>query len=85
MITSWLTTQKPKALDLYADGGQISTMPYIASTIYLNKMSDYCLNCSYNQKDRISDKACPFNSLYWNFILENEERLRANLGWNKVY
>ena len=78
MITSWLTTQKHKALDLYADGGQISTKPYTASTNYINKMSDYCLNCSYNQKDGIGDKACPFNSLYWNFILENEEWLRAN-------
>lgn len=62
----------------YADGEQIGTKPYISSSNYTNKMSDYCQNCSYNRKLRTGEEACPYNYLYWKFILEHEERLRSN-------
>jgi deoxyribodipyrimidine photolyase-related protein len=41
-------------------------------------MSDYCGSCGFDHKLRIGEKACPFNYLYWNFILEHEESLRTN-------
>jgi deoxyribodipyrimidine photolyase-related protein len=65
-------------MGLYADGGQVGTKPYISSANYINKMSDYCLSCSFNQKLRTGEGACPYNYLYWNFMLEHEERLRSN-------
>jgi deoxyribodipyrimidine photolyase-related protein len=65
-------------MGLNADGGQIATKPYIASANYINKMSDYCTSCRFNPKKRTGAAACPFNFLYWNFLLEHEELLRAN-------
>jgi deoxyribodipyrimidine photolyase-related protein len=41
-------------------------------------MSDYCKNCHYDYKTRFGEKACPFNSLYWNFIDKNKEKLVKN-------
>lgn len=74
----WVMLPNVFGMGLYADGGKISTKPYIASANYIHKMSDYCVNCSYTRTKRIGEKACPFNFLYWNFILENEEKLRSN-------
>jgi deoxyribodipyrimidine photolyase-related protein len=74
----WVMLPNVYGMGLYADGGQISTKPYISSANYINRMSDYCLQCSYNHKARTGEEACPFNYLYWNFILGNEEKLRSN-------
>ena len=41
-------------------------------------MSDYCGSCAYDVKERIGEKACPFNILYWNFLIENHARLAGN-------
>lgn len=74
----WVMVPNVYGMGLYADGGQIGTKPYISSANYINKMSDYCQECCYDQKLRVGETACPFNFLYWNFILKNEERLRSN-------
>ena len=65
-------------MGLNADEGLTATKPYIASANYINKMGDFCKSCRFNPKKRTGEDACPFNFLYWNFILEHEERLRAN-------
>jgi deoxyribodipyrimidine photolyase-related protein len=65
-------------MGLNADGGLTSTKPYIASANYIHKMGDFCSSCTYDHKQRHGDKACPFNYLYWNFILKHENRLKAN-------
>jgi deoxyribodipyrimidine photolyase-related protein len=69
---------------LNADGGLIATKPYIASANYIHRMSDYCRPCRYNRKQRTGADACPFNFLYWNFLIEHEATLRTNprLGRN---
>jgi deoxyribodipyrimidine photolyase-related protein len=74
----WVMLPNVFGMGLYADGGQVGTKPYISSANYINKMSDYCLSCSFNQKLRTGEGACPYNYLYWNFMLEHEERLRSN-------
>jgi deoxyribodipyrimidine photolyase-related protein len=65
-------------MGLYADGGQIATKPYIASANYINKMSDYCQACSFDKNQRTGENACPFNFLYWNFLLKHQDKLREN-------
>ena len=60
------------------DGGRIATKPYIASANYINRMSDYCEGCRYSPKQRTGPNACPYNYLYWNFLIENEAKLRSN-------
>jgi deoxyribodipyrimidine photolyase-related protein len=65
-------------MGLHADGGLTATKPYIASANYINKMSDYCKSCRYDHKKRAGSNACPFNTLYWNFLIEHEQVLRGN-------
>jgi len=74
----WVVAPNVIGMGLHADGGQIATKPYIASANYINKMSDYCDGCRFNPKQRTGDDACPYNFLYWNFLLEHETALRAN-------
>lgn len=74
----WVMLPNVLGMGLNADGGQIATKPYIASANYIDKMSDYCQGCHYDPKQRTGTDACPFNFLYWNFLLENEQPLRAN-------
>ena len=62
----------------FADGGIVGTKPYHSSAQYIHKMSNYCGSCSYNFKERVGPKACPFNSLYWDFLMRHEEMLSKN-------
>jgi deoxyribodipyrimidine photolyase-related protein len=41
-------------------------------------MSNYCSECYYKAKERTGPKACPFNSLYWDFLIRNREKLERN-------
>ncbi|MBL8187072.1 MAG: cryptochrome/photolyase family protein [Acidobacteria bacterium] len=74
----WVVTPNVIGMGLCADGGVVGTKPYIASAAYINKMSDYCGGCQYDAKQRTGEAACPFNALYWNFLLRFEKQLRAN-------
>ncbi|MCO5183132.1 MAG: cryptochrome/photolyase family protein [Anaerolineae bacterium] len=74
----WVMPPNVIGMSLNADGGLTATKPYIASANYINKMGDLCAGCRYNPKQRHGNDACPFNYLYWNFVLQHEERLRGN-------
>jgi deoxyribodipyrimidine photolyase-related protein len=74
----WVMLPNVLGMGLHADNGTIATKPYIASASYIHRMSDYCGGCAYNRKARHGADACPFNVLYWNFLLTHEQRLRAN-------
>lgn len=74
----WVMAPNVLGMGLNADGGLVATKPYIASANYINRMSDYCGDCRYDHKRRTGKEACPFNALYWNFLIRHEETLRAN-------
>lgn len=74
----WVMVPNVIGMGLNADGGLIASKPYIASANYINRMSDYCSSCRYQSKQRTGPDACPFNFLYWNFLVEHENTLRAN-------
>jgi deoxyribodipyrimidine photolyase-related protein len=74
----WVVLPNVIGMGLNADSGKTATKPYIASAAYINKMSDFCSGCKYNPKQRSGEGACPFNLLYWNFLVENEKKLRSN-------
>lgn len=74
----WVMVPNVIGMGLHADGGVIGTKPYISSANYIQKMSDYCQNCGYDQNVRTGEGACPFNFLYWDFLLRHQDRLRAN-------
>ncbi|WP_445719692.1 cryptochrome/photolyase family protein [Flavobacterium sp.] len=74
----WVEMPNTRGMSQYADGGIVATKPYVSSGSYINKMSDYCSNCHYNVKDKLGDKACPFNSLYWHFLDEKKQHFTNN-------
>ncbi len=74
----WVMIPNVLGMGLNADGGKTATKPYIASANYINRMSDYCPNCPFDDAKRTGNDACPFNFLYWNFLIKHEEKLRAN-------
>jgi deoxyribodipyrimidine photolyase-related protein len=74
----WVVLPNVIGMGLNADGGQIATKPYIASANYINRMSDYCKGCYFDPKKRSGARACPYNFLYWAFLIRHEQALRSN-------
>jgi len=74
----WVMVPNVYGMGLYADGGHVGTKPYIASANYINKMSDFCKDCEFNHRKRVGAGACPFNFLYWHFLLKYEKELKNN-------
>jgi deoxyribodipyrimidine photolyase-related protein len=81
----WVEAPNTHGMALYADGGIMATKPYAASGAYINKMSDSCAACRYKVSKKNGPEACPFNYLYWNFLIENEDRLRGNHRLGMIY
>ena len=74
----WVQLPNTRGMSQWADGGIVATKPYVSSASYINKMGNYCENCSYDKKKRTGKNACPFNSLYWNFLEEKKEYFFKN-------
>jgi deoxyribodipyrimidine photolyase-related protein len=81
----WVVTPNVLGMSLYADGGIMSTKPYAASANYINRMSNYCKRCAYNPKESLGEKSCPFNSLYWDFLMRNQEKFKNNSRMALIY
>lgn len=74
----WVELPNVHGMVMHADGGLLGSKPYAASGAYINRMSDYCRGCRYDPKAKPGPTSCPFNALYWNFLIENREKLRKN-------
>ena len=48
-------------------------------------MSNYCKDCHYNKNKKTEEDACPFNSLYWNFLEEHRGKLESNHRMRMMY
>jgi deoxyribodipyrimidine photolyase-related protein len=80
----WVEMPNTRGMSQYADGGIIATKPYVSSGSYINKMSNYCSSCHYKVKNKFGDDACPFNSLYWNFLDDKREHFKNNQRMNMM-
>lgn len=81
----WVELPNVTGMILFADGGVLGSKPYAASGAYINKMSDYCKNCTYKVSKKNGPEACPFNYLYWDFLIRNEEKLKGNQRLSMIY
>lgn len=81
----WVEITNTRGMSQFADGGIVGTKPYVSSASYIDKMSHYCGSCFYKKNLKTGDKACPFNSLYWNFYAKNETKLSKNPRIGMMY
>jgi len=81
----WVEAPNVIGMSQFADGGIIASKPYVSSGNYIAKMSDYCAGCAYSVKDKTGERACPFNLLYWDFLVRHRERFARNPRMGPVY
>ncbi|MBO6813838.1 MAG: cryptochrome/photolyase family protein [Rhizobiaceae bacterium] len=81
----WVELPNTLGMSQFGDGGMLGSKPYAAGGNYINKMSDYCGNCTYSVSKKTGEGACPFNSLYWDFLVRNRNRLKGNSRLSRVY
>lgn len=74
----WVMVPNVIGMSMHADGGRMSTKPYIAGGAYISRMSDYCGDCAYNPKTRVEDDSCPFTTLYWHYLYRNRDHFKKN-------
>jgi deoxyribodipyrimidine photolyase-related protein len=74
----WVELPNTHGMALFADGGFLASKPYAASGSYINRMSNYCGSCHFSPVAKEGENACPFNYLYWYFLMENREQLARN-------
>lgn len=81
----WVELPNVTGMILFADGGYLASKPYAAGGNYINKMSDYCKQCSYKISKKNGNEACPFNYLYWDFLVRNRKKLESNHRIGMMY
>jgi deoxyribodipyrimidine photolyase-related protein len=65
-------------MGLHADDGVMMTKPYIAGGAYIKRMGQFCGDCEYKPALRVGDQACPFTTLYWDFLDRNQSVFAGN-------
>ena len=81
----WVELPNVSGMVLYADGGLLASKPYAAGGAYIDRMSDYCSSCRYKVKQKNGPDACPFNYLYWDFLIRHREKLNKNPRLGMIY
>lgn len=74
----WVELPNVLGMSTFADGGILASKPYVAGGNYINKMSNCCSQCKYDVKEKVGDRACPFNYLYWHFVDQHRESFAEN-------
>lgn len=81
----WVELPNTIGMSQFADGGLLASKPYVASGAYIDRMSNYCKTCAHNVKQRTGPDACPFNPLYWNFLVTHRSTLEKNPRMTQMY
>jgi deoxyribodipyrimidine photolyase-related protein len=74
----WVSLPNALGMSQFGDGGIMATKPYCASGSYIHRMSDYCGSCRYRPQRATGPDACPFTTLFWDFLDRHADRLKHN-------
>ena len=74
----WVMVPNIIGMATHADGGVLMTKPYAAGGAYVNRMTEFCKGCRFDPKKRVGDDACPFTTLYWDFLDRHRETFARN-------
>ena len=74
----WVEMPNTLGMAVFADGGRMASKPYAASGAYIDRMSDFCVGCAFDVRKKSGPNACPFNYLYWAFLIRQKDRLSDN-------
>jgi deoxyribodipyrimidine photolyase-related protein len=86
----WVVSPNVLGMSQYADLGSFTSKPYASGGAYISRMSNHCQGCKFNPKKTVGNDACPFSSLYWDFLDRHAEIFSKNqrmsmilAGWKK--
>ncbi len=74
----WVVTPNVLGMSQFADLGSFTSKPYASGAGYIQRMSDHCGACEYNPRQTLGLRACPFASLYWDFVDRHLETFARN-------
>ena len=74
----WVELPNTLGMSQFGDGGLMASKPYVASGKYIQRMSNHCASCKFDPAQSTGPSACPYTTMYWDFLMRHEKLLATN-------